>query len=318
MRGKMKKYAFGIDIGGTTVKVGLFDREGTVLDKWEVPTVTEGGSDAILPNVAASIKNKMKEKGIPVDEVEGVGAGSPGAITADGHLVDAVNIGWKELYLSDELKALLGLPVKSSNDANVAAFGEMWKGAGKGCDNMVMVTLGTGVGGGIIVNGQILSGATGGGGEIGHLHINDDETESCNCGNKGCLEQYCSATGIARLAEKRLAQDDKPSVLRNVGISAKTVFDAVKAGDEVAIEIAETFGRYLGKGLGMIASIVNPEVIVIGGGVSKAGEILISYIEPNFRKYAFLPCSNAKITLAELGNDAGIYGAAGLILNRNE
>lgn len=314
----MKKYAFGIDIGGTTVKVGLFDREGNVLDKWEVPTVTKGGPDAILPNVAASIKNKMQEKGISKDEVEGAGAGSPGAVTADGHLVDAVNIGWKEIYLSDELEKLLEFPVKSSNDANVAAFGEMWKGAGKGCADMVMVTLGTGVGGGIIVNGQILSGATGGGGEIGHLHINDDETDSCNCGQKGCLEQYGSATGIVRLANRRLAQDDKPSVLRDEIISAKTVFDAVKAGDEVAIEIAESFGRYLGKGLGMIASVVNPEVIVIGGGVSKAGEVLIKYIEPNFRKYAFPPCSHAKITLAELGNDAGIYGAAGLILNRDE
>lgn len=312
----MKKYAFGIDIGGTTVKVGLFDREGNLLDKWEVPTVTEGGPDAILPNVAASIKNKMQEKGISKDDVEGAGAGAPGAVTDDGHLVEAVNIGWKDLYLSDELRELLGFPVKASNDANIAAFGEMWKGAGKGCANMIMVTLGTGVGGGIIVNEQILSGATGGGGEIGHLHINDEETDSCNCGNKGCLEQYGSATGIVRLAKKRLAQDDKPSVLRNGRISAKTVFDAVKAGDETAAEIAESFGRYLGKGLGMVASVVNPEVIVIGGGVSKAGEILIKYIEPNFRKYAFPPCSHAKITLAELGNDAGIFGAAGLILNR--
>lgn len=311
----MKKYAFGIDIGGTSVKVGLFDREGNILDKWEVPTVTEGGPDAILPNVAASIKNKMQEKGISKDDVEGVGAGSPGAITADGHLVDAVNVGWKELYLTDELQALLGVPAKASNDANVAAYGEMWKGAGKGCANMVMVTLGTGVGGGIIVNGQILSGATGGGGEIGHMHIEDNETQTCNCGNKGCLEQYASATGIVRLARQRLAQDDKPSLLRKGNISAKSVFDAVKAGDETAIEIAEKFGEYLGKGLGMIASVVNPEVIVIGGGVSKAGDILISYIEPDYRKHAFSPCSHAKIVLAELGNDAGIFGAAGLILN---
>jgi glucokinase len=312
----MKEYAFGIDIGGTTVKIGLFNKEGNVLDKWEVPTVTEGGPDAILPNVAESIKNKMTQKGISPENVEGVGAGSPGAITADGHLVDAVNIGWKELNLSEELTKLLKLPVKSSNDANVAAFGEMWKGAGKGCSNMVMVTLGTGVGGGIIVNGQILSGATGGGGEIGHLHVEDDETDACNCGNKGCLEQYASATGIVRLAKKRLAEDTEASVLRDGEITAKAVFDAVKAGDKTAVEIAERFGVYLGKGLGMIASVVNPEIIVIGGGVSKAGEILLKYIEPNFKKYAFPPCSHAKITLAELGNDAGIYGAAGLILNQ--
>jgi glucokinase len=311
----MKKYAFGVDIGGTTVKIGLFDKDGNVIDKWEIPTVTEGGPDAILPNVASAITAKMQEHRISADDVEGVGAGSPGAITADGHLVDAVNIGWKELNLSEELSSLLKLPVKASNDANVAAFGEMWKGAGQGCSNMVMVTLGTGVGGGIIVNGQILSGATGGGGEIGHLHVDDEETDSCNCGNKGCLEQYGSATGIVRLAKKRLAQDNTPCVLRGEEITAKSVFDAVKAGDSVAVEIAESFGRYLGKGLGMIASVVNPEVIVIGGGVSKAGDILIKYIEPNFKEYAFPPCSHAKIMLAQLGNDAGIYGAAGLILN---
>jgi glucokinase len=277
--------------------------------------VTEGGPDAILPNVASSITAKMQERSISADEVEGVGVGSPGAITADGHLVDAVNIGWKELNLSEELGRLLALPVKASNDANVAAFGEMWKGAGQGCSNMVMVTLGTGVGGGIIVNGQILSGATGGGGEIGHLHVDDEETDFCNCGNQGCLEQYGSATGIVRLAKKRLADDNAPSTLRDGEITAKSVFDAVKAGDGVAVEIAESFGRYLGKGLGMIASVVNPEVIVIGGGVSKAGDILLKYIEPNFKKYAFPPCSHAKIILAQLGNDAGIYGAAGLILN---
>jgi glucokinase len=311
----MKKYAFGVDIGGTTVKIGLFDRDGNVIDKWEIPTVTEGGPDAILPNVASSITAKMQERRISSDEVEGVGAGSPGAITADGHLVDAVNIGWKELNLSEELSSLLGLPVKASNDANVAAFGEMWKGAGQGCANMVMVTLGTGVGGGIIVNGQILSGATGGGGEIGHLHVDDEETDFCNCGNQGCLEQYGSATGIVRLAKKRLEQDNTPSTLRDGEITAKSVFDAVKAGDSVAVEIAESFGSYLGKGLGMIASVVNPEVIVIGGGVSKAGDVLIKYIEPNFKKYAFPPCSHARIMLAQLGNDAGIYGAAGLILN---
>lgn len=311
----MKRYAFGVDIGGTTVKIGLFDRTGNVIDKWEIPTVTEGGPDAILPNVASSITAKMQERSISADEVEGVGVGSPGAITADGHLVDAVNIGWKELNLSEELGSLLALPVKASNDANVAAFGEMWKGAGQGCSNMVMVTLGTGVGGGIIVNGQILSGATGGGGEIGHLHVDDEETDYCNCGKQGCLEQYGSATGIVRLAKKRLADDNAPSTLRDGEITAKSVFDAVKAGDDVAVEIAESFGRYLGKGLGMIASVVNPEVIVIGGGVSKAGDILLKYIEPNFKKYAFPPCSHAKIILAQLGNDAGIYGAAGLILN---
>jgi glucokinase len=190
----------------------------------------------------------------------------------------------------------------------------MWQGGGKGYSNMVAVTLGTGVGGGIIIGGKILTGATGAGGEIGHIHIEDHETEECGCKKKGCLEQYASATGIVRLAKRRLAKDDAPSVLRSGEVSAKTVFDAVKAGDEVAVQIAEQFGNYLGKGLAAVAAVVNPEVFVIGGGVSKAGEILLSYVKPAFQKYVFYPCGKAEFKLATLGNDAGIFGAAALIL----
>ena len=202
----------------------------------------------------------------------------------------------------------------SGNDANVAALGEMWQGGGKGYSNLVAVTLGTGVGGGIIIDGRILTGTNGAGGEIGHIHIEDNETEVCGCKNKGCLEQYASATGITRLANRRLAKDDAPSILRGGEISAKTVFDAVKAGDKVAIEIAEQFGEYLGKGLAAVASVVDPQIFVIGGGVSKAGDILFKYIEPSYKRCAFGPCKQAKFALAELGNDAGIYGAAALVL----
>lgn len=313
----MKKYAFGVDIGGTTVKIGLFDKDGCVLDKWEIPTNKENGGDSVLPDVADSIKAKMKEKGIDADDVEGVGVGAPGAVDGDGTLVSgAVNIGWDVFNIPKVLGGYLNLPVKAANDANIAAFGEMWQGGGKGYSNLVAVTLGTGVGGGIIVDGHILIGANGAGGEIGHIHIEDNETESCNCKNKGCLEQYTSATGIVRLAKRRLAKDDKPTVLREGTLSAKSVFDAVKEGDEVAIEIAEQFGEYLGKGLAAVAGTVNPEIFVIGGGVSKAGEVLLKYIEPAFRKYAFVACKDTKFALATLGNDAGIFGAAGLILNK--
>ncbi len=314
----MSKYAFGVDIGGTTVKLGLFDENGCVLDKWEIPTVKDNEGAAVLPDVAESILSKMKEKQIAPELVEGVGVGAPGAVDRDGVLVNgAVNIGWGVFNLATVLNGYLNLPVKAANDANVAAFGEMWQGGGKGYSNMVAVTLGTGVGGGIIVEGSILTGATGAGGEIGHIHINDDETESCGCKNKGCLEQYASATGIVRLANRRLAKDDAPSVLRSGEISAKTVFDAVKEGDAVAVQIAEQFGDYLGKGLACVAAVVNPEVFVIGGGVSKAGEVLLQYVEPAYQKYAFAACRNAKFALATLGNDAGIYGAAGLVLSKN-
>lgn len=313
----MSKYAFGVDVGGTTVKLGLFNDKGQVLDKWEIPTVKDNGGEKVLPDIAASIKNKMQEKNISVEELVGVGIGAPGAVDADGYMVNgAVNIGWGAFDLAETLKKELDLPVtvKAGNDANVAALGEMWQGGGKGYSNLVAVTLGTGVGGGIIIDGRILTGTNGAGGEIGHIHIEDAETETCGCKNKGCLEQYASATGITRLANRRLAKDDAPSMLRGGEISAKTVFDAVKAGDKVAIEIAEQFGEYLGKGLAAVASVVDPQIFVIGGGVSKAGDILFKYIEPSYKRCAFGPCKQTKFALAKLGNDAGIYGAAALVL----
>ena len=308
-------YAFGVDIGGTTVKLGLFDEGANVLDKWEIPTRKENGGEAILPDVAGAILAKMEEKGISAKDVKGIGVGAPGAVDEEGTMVGgAVNLGWGVLNIPEILHKYIDAPVKANNDANVAALGEMWQGGGKGYSNMVAVTLGTGVGGGIIINGKILTGATGAGGEIGHIHIEDHETEECGCKKKGCLEQYASATGIVRLAKRRLAKDDAASVLRGGEVSAKTVFDAVKAGDAVAIEIAEQFGDYLGKGLAAVAAVVNPEVFVIGGGVSKAGEILLSYVKPAFLKYVFYPCGKAEFKLATLGNDAGIFGAAALIL----
>lgn len=313
----MSKYAFAVDIGGTTVKLGLF-QGSDVLDKWEIPTRKENKGEAILPDVAESILAKMKEKGIAQEDIVGVGVGAPGAVNSEGVMVNgAVNLGWGVTNIPEILGSYLNVPIKAANDANVAAFGELWQGGGKGYSSMVAVTLGTGVGGGIIVEGKILTGATGAGGEIGHIHIEDNETEECGCKNKGCLEQYASATGIVRLANRRLAKDDAPSILRSGEVSAKTVFDAVKAGDKVALEIAEQFGEYLGKGLAAVAGVVNPEVFVIGGGVSKAGEILLKFVEPSFKKYAFIACKEVKFALAALGNDAGIYGAAALILKED-
>ncbi|MCM1102052.1 MAG: ROK family glucokinase [Clostridium sp.] len=315
----MSEYAFGVDIGGTTVKMGLFDREGHVSDKWEIPTVTANAGEAILPDVAKSILAKMEERGIKSDAVAGIGVGAPGAVDDEGTLVNgAVNLGWGVFNIPEQLGALTGLPVKAANDANVAAFGEMWQGAGKGYDDLVAVTLGTGVGGGILVNGRILAGANGGGGEIGHMHVEDKETEECGCGNRGCLEQYASATGIVRLARRRLERDGADSVLRRGELTAKAVFDAVKSGDKLACEVAEEFGEYLGRALAQVAAVTNPRIFVIGGGVSKAGDVLLSYVEPVFRRYVFKACANTKFVLAELGNDAGIYGAAGLILRRSE
>lgn len=311
----MGRYAFGVDIGGTTVKIGLFDGQGRLLEKWEIPTVRDNGGEAILPDVAASLEKKLQEKGLRREELAGIGVGAPGAVDDGGMMpAGAVNLGWAPFNISEALRAYIDVPVRAANDANAAAFGELWQGGGRGFRNMVAVTLGTGVGGGIIVNGSILAGAVGAGGEIGHIHVNDDETEECGCRNKGCLEQYTSATGIVRLARRRLAEDERESVLRAGELSAKAVFDAVKAGDAVAVEIAGRFGEYLGKGLATVAAVVNPEIFVIGGGVSRAGEILLSFVEPVFERYAFPACRGTKFALARLGNDAGIYGAAGLVL----
>lgn len=310
----MSKYCFGIDVGGTTVKMGFFSEEGDLIDKWEIPTVTTNGGNQILSDIAKSIDEKLTEKNVNKEEVIGVGIGVPGPVDKDGVIHKAVNLGWGEFNLEKELSDLTGFRVKAGNDANVAALGEMWKGGGMGYSDIVLVTLGTGVGGGIIINGQILTGSFGAGGEIGHIHVEDNEEDVCGCGNKGCLEQYASATGITRLANRKLNSCDTPTVLRNEEINAKTVFDAVKAGDSVAIEIAEEFGRYLGKGLSMVGCVTNPEAFVIGGGVSKAGEVLLDYIKKNYIPYVFHASRDAEFVLAKLGNDAGIYGSAKLLM----
>ena len=312
----MKKYVFGVDVGGTTVKLGLFDAQGNVLDKWEIPTRCEDEGSHILPDIADSIRDKMKR--IDKDSVAGVGVGAPGPIDRKGVVHRAVNLGWGTFSIKDTLEDLLNMPVMAGNDANVAALGEMWMGGGQGCRDLIMVTLGTGVGGGIIIDGRNLTGFTGAGGEIGHMHVEDGEEESCNCGNRGCLEQYSSATGITRLANRLLAASGRDSVLRGREVSAKSVFDAVKAKDPLAVEAAEKFGKYLGDALASIACVVNPEAIVIGGGVSKAGEILIDYIRPHYEKNVFHGSREVKFSLATLGNDAGIYGAAKLLLDMEQ
>lgn len=312
----MADWIFGVDVGGTTVKMGLFDREGNVQEKWEIPTRTQNAGENILPDIAEAIHAKMAEKGITAQEVAGVGVGVPGPVDGVGMVHRAVNLGWGEVDLKSSLSKLLGgMRVEGGNDANVAALGEMWKGGGQGHQSIVAVTLGTGVGGGIIINGKIMTGADGAGGEIGHIHVEDSETEVCSCGNSGCLEQYASATGITRLANRVLAASDQDSILRGQEISAKAVFDAVKQGDELAVRIAEEFGEYLGKGLSIVAGVINPEMFVIGGGVSKAGEILFRYIRPAYERTAFHACKETPFALATLGNDAGIYGAARMLLD---
>jgi len=308
------KYCFGVDVGGTTVKMGLFQTDSVLIDKWEIPTRKELAEDVILADIADAIRNKLIEYQIQKEDVVGIGVGVPAAVTGEGFVKNVANLDWREKDVKKELEELAGIAVKVENDANVAALGEMWKGGGEGYKSLVMVTLGTGVGGGIILNGQIFSGTNGGGGEIGHILANRNETECCGCGKKGCLEQYASATGIARLAKNILAENTRDTILNQEDVSAKAVFDAVKVGDEVAIEVAEQFGAYLGYALADLGAVLDPEVFVIGGGVSKAGEILFTYVKKYYEERTFFTCKDVKFALAKLGNDAGIYGAAKLVI----
>ena len=304
------KYGFGIDLGGTTVKIAYFDETGNMLEKWEIPTVTANGGEQILPDIAASIRAFIEAHQINETNILGLGIGVPGPVNAKGVVNKCINLGWGVFNIAEKLTALTGFPVKAGNDANVAALGEFWKGGGQGCDNMVFVTLGTGVGGGIVVEGNLLHGAHGSGAEIGHICVNPEETVACNCGNRGCVEQYCSATGIVRLAKLHLAAVETPSVLRAVeNLTCKDIFDAAKAGDEAALAVLDKVYRYMGLFLANVCSTVNPEVVVIGGGVSKAGDMLISGVEPYFHKHVFHAAGGAKFAMASLGNDAGAYGA---------
>lgn len=312
----MKKYAFGVDIGGTTCKIGFFETSGALLDKWEIRTNTENNGAGILSDVAMAVDNKLAQEGISKDEVQGIGVGVPGPVKSNGVVNRCVNLGWGIVNVAEELGSLTGLEVKVGNDANVAALGEMWQGGAKGCKDVIMVTLGTGVGGGIIVDGKIVAGFNGAGGEIGHITVNSDEIEACNCGQYGCLEQYTSATGIVRVAKRKLAKSsDETSLRKFEPLTAKDIFDEAKAGDEIANELVDEVCGILGAALSNMACVVNPEVVVIGGGVSKAGNILIENIQKHFEETSFFACRDTKFALAGLGNDAGMYGCVQMLLD---
>ena len=310
------KYGFGIDLGGTTVKVAFFDKEGKLQCKWEIPTRTENGGSLILPDIAKTIEAFLTQNKVSKEDIIGVGIGVPGPVSAEGVVNKCVNLGWGVFNIEKELSSLTGLPVKAGNDANVAALGECWQGGGKGYKNLVMATLGTGVGGGIILDGKILCGTRGAAGEIGHMVLNRNETETCGCGKKGCAEQYCSATGIVRMAKQFLSADGRDSMLRqNPNLTCKDIFDAAASDDQVAKDILEQVYALLAEFCANLSNTLDPEVIVLGGGVSKAGQTLIDGISRHFGKYVFHAMSDMKFALATLGNDAGAVGAFKLALD---
>ena len=310
------KFGYGIDVGGTTVKIAYFDETGNLLSKWEIPTNTADGGTAILPDIAASVAQHILREGVSRDQLIGIGIGVPGPVDAAGVVNKCINLGWGVFNICKALSDLTGLPVTAGNDANVAALGEAWKGGGNGCDNMVMATLGTGVGGGIVLGGKVIHGVHGAGGEIGHIPLNPNEPEKCNCGKHGCVEQYCSATGIVRVTKQHLAASNAPSALRSIeNLTCKDIFDCAADGDALAKQALEQVYEYMGLFLATICCVVDPEVLVLGGGVSKAGQPLLEGAQRYFHKHVFHAASGVKFALASLGNDAGAYGAFKMALD---
>ena len=313
----MAKIGIGVDVGGTSVKLGMFTRTGNLIKKWEIPTDRENNCANVLPDVAASVRKTLEEEGFSLEDVVGVGLGVPGPVQPTGYVEVCVNLHWKDRYPGRELSELLdGVRVEAGNDANVAALGEAWKGGGGGADDAVMFTLGTGVGGGVIVNGKIITGKHGLGGELGHMHVRDEETEFCNCGGKGCLEQIASATGIVREAKRILKKSDADSKMRQLGdlLTARDVCDLGRDGDPLADEVMETVSRYLGLAISHVEMTVDPDVFIIGGGVSRAGSYLLEKIRKYYNDYTTLSRNHGNVVLAALGNDAGIYGAVRLVM----
>ncbi len=310
----MNKYLFGIDLGGTNIKFGLFATAGELKCKTSIRTRLGNNGDYILDDIAKEVARILDDMGVDKSEVKGLGIGVPGSVMPDGTINKCVNLGWGVVKINDKLEKLTGLKVKVANDANCAALGEQWKGAGFGADMLLMVTLGTGVGGGIIYKGKIIHGKTGGAGEMGHICVNRRETHRCSCGKCGCLEQYASGRGIVELAKKYLKKHTGVTVLDSENLDAKIICDAARNGDEAADAILGEYADYLAHGIGTMATILNPEVVVIGGGVSRAGNILLDKVRERFKKYVFHASEGAEIRISELGSDAGIYGAAKLVI----
>ncbi|UTR14440.1 ROK family glucokinase [Salipaludibacillus sp. LMS25] len=310
----------GIDIGGTTIKLAFITKKGDIVAKWEIATNRTERGKYITQDIARTVKEKAAELKIDYKSIKAGGVGAPGYIDVEnGVIIEAVNLGWKDYHIKTELETLLTIPIVVDNDANLAAAGEKWKGAGAGADDLVAITLGTGVGGGIIAGGKIIHGESGLAGEIGHVTAVKEDGEPCNCGKKGCLETVASATGIARLGMKAIQESiehdgylQKQFLIEDT-LTAKDVFDGAKNEDETALQVVKTATDHLGFALANLANSLNPQTIVIGGGVSKAGTFLLDFVSDSFKKYAIpLVGRETDINIATLGNDAGVIGAVWL------
>lgn len=314
----MSKYVFGVDIGGTSIKFGLFTEVGDLIEKFALETDISDEGTKLLPSTADAILAKLEEKSLTISDIAGVGVGVPGPVDDDGVVLIGVNINWpKPVAIKKILSQLLGIPVNVTNDANIAALGEMWLGAAKGTKSAIMYTIGTGLGGAIIVDGKVINGTNGAGGEIGHNVAIPEGGALCGCGKTGCLETVTAAPGIVRMMNDVLAETNVDSTLRAIeDVKAKDVFDAAKKGDELAFKIVDRVGFYLGLSAANLAASTDPELFIFGGGVSYAGDILINAIRKYYEKYAFASVKKTPFVIASLGNDAGIIGGAFLAQKR--
>ena len=303
------QYLIGVDIGGTTVKIGLVSYDGNIIDKFEIETNVENHGESILKDIKDAIYEYLNEKNINKTDVLGIGFGIPGPVV-NNVVYKCTNLGWDVVDVKQEFGKMLDWKpvIAATNDANAAALGELYNCKNPNINSSVMFTLGTGVGGGVVLNNTVLNGVNGGAGELGHIKIDNVHHYKCNCGGIGCLETVASATGVVRLAKEYLGSMN--SMLRNIEVSAKDVFDAAKAGDNLALKVVREVGDYIGKAASFVAAVVDPDIFIIGGGVSRAGKILIDVIEESYKKYSFHISKNTPFILASLGNDGGMLGAA--------
>ena len=311
--------AIGIDLGGTNTKYGVITETGNIIEKLSLPTGRGGNEREILYDIAVEIEKLQKDFAVSENKLIGVGIGIPGPVQPNGYVETCVNLNFRKVNPTEVLrKRLVNIPIWAGNDANVAALGEMWQGGGKGYKNLLFVTLGTGVGCGVVLNGEIVFGKSGLAGEIGHIIVDPNETDRCNCGKRGCLDQFASASGIVRNAKRILRFSSMPSVLRNIceeNLTAVQIVNAAKDGDGLAYFVVDYCMSFLGKCLADTAYVIDPEIFVIGGGVSKAGEFLTNMIQKHYDKHISLCDDRTPVVIAQLGNDAGIYGAAKMVFD---
>jgi len=312
----MSQYVFGVDVGGMSIKLGLFQKNGELVEKFSIETDIGDEGRRILPAVAQGIFEKLGSRGLSINDVSGVGVGVPSPVTDDGVALFGTNINWRDpIPVKEILHELLDVPVYVTNDANLAALGELWQGGASGKKSMILLTLGTGVGGGIVIDEKVINGANGTSGEVGHFLVVSENGAPCGCGRIGCLETVASATGILRLAKEQLATFEGESILKNIeDMGVKDVFDAALTGDVFSVDLVDQVGHYLGLTCVNLALTVNPEVFILGGGVSQAGDVLLEAVRKHYKIHAFSSVKDTPFKLAILGNDAGIVGGAYLAM----